>query len=190
MTYKWSNKNHLKTLSVFGQDNLLIFKTKTEKAQVHLKNNNIDKVIFVGPNNKKTILSITDAKKVVVGESNFCRDVYHWLKPGGPAPIMRLGITIHRGEGTWSSLPHYFELSLEPGFEEVFFHLIKGGSGRAIQLGRGMWSNGDKVDDLWPVTDRQFSTVPMGYHPVVGEPGVHVSYIWVYLAKHSRWEKI
>ena len=26
--------------------------------------------------------------------------------------------------------------------------------------------------------------------PVVGEPGVHVSYIWVYLCKKPEWEKI
>jgi hypothetical protein len=30
----------------------------------------------------------------------------------------------------------------------------------------------------------------MGYHPVVGEPGVHISYVWVYLAKYPRWEKV
>jgi len=30
----------------------------------------------------------------------------------------------------------------------------------------------------------------MGYHPVVGEPGVQISYVWVYLAKYPRWEKV
>jgi 5-deoxy-D-glucuronate isomerase len=103
---------------------------------------------------------------------------------------MRLGITRHRGTGTWSSLPHDFELNTEPGFEEVFFHLLSGESQRAIQIGRGVWSDNTDVDSSWPVRDHTFSTIPMGYHPVVGEPGVSVSYVWVYLCKKASWEKI
>ena len=40
------------------------------------------------------------------------------------------------------------------------------------------------------IEDKTFGMVPMGYHPVVGEPGVSVSYIWVYLCKKPEWEKI
>lgn len=175
---------------VSGRNSLLIIKAGQEEARIRLIKDGIKEVIFKGPTGKRVILRPADAKRVIVGKGNTCRDVYHWLKPGGVAPTMRLGITKHRGEGTWSSLPHHFELNLEPGFEEVFFHLVKGGSGRAIQVGRGVWPNGEKVDTVWPIADHQFSTVPMGYHPVVGEPGVKVSYVWVYLAKHQRWEKI
>ena len=103
---------------------------------------------------------------------------------------MRLGITQHRGQGTWSSLPHAFELHTEPGFEEVFFYLLDGSPQRAIQVGRGVWQDNSPVDAIWPVSDRTFGVVPMGYHPVVGEPGVRVSYVWVYLAKKKAWEKI
>jgi 5-deoxy-D-glucuronate isomerase len=46
------------------------------------------------------------------------------------------------------------------------------------------------VDASWLVRDRSFGTIPMGYHPVVGEPGVHVSYVWAYLVKKKEWEKI
>ena len=188
--YNWSNKRHLDLLSASGADGRLFFKAGGERAEVFLNKNGISKVIYRVPDGKRTILRPSDAKRIVVGRGNTERDVYHWLKPGGPAPTMRLGLTCHRGKGTWSSLPHEFELDVESGFEEVFFHLISGSTGRALQFGRGVWVNGEKVDEVWPVADRQFSTVPMGYHPVVGEPGVRVSYIWVYLAKHSRWEKI
>jgi 5-deoxy-D-glucuronate isomerase len=92
--------------------------------------------------------------------------------------------------GTWSSLPHDFELNTEAGFEEVFFYIASGTTARGIQLGRGVWHDNSPVDAVWPFADREFGTVPMGYHPVVGEPGVQISYVWVYLAKHPRWEKV
>jgi 5-deoxy-D-glucuronate isomerase len=57
-------------------------------------------------------------------------------------------------------------------------------------MGRGVWSDNTEVDSSWPVRDHTFSTIPMGYHPVVGEPGVQVSYVWVYLCKKPGWEKI
>ena len=44
--------------------------------------------------------------------------------------------------------------------------------------------------EFWPIEDHSFGVVPMGYHPVVGEPGTNVWYVWVYLAKHARWEKV
>ena len=103
---------------------------------------------------------------------------------------MRLGITVHRGDGTWSSLPHDFELNTEPGFEEVFFYILNGATKRGIQVGKGVWHDNSPVDSAWPIIDQTFGTVPMGYHPVVGEPNVHVSYVWVYLAKKKSWEKI
>ena len=61
---------------------------------------------------------------------------------------------------------------------------------KALQVGRGVWADNSKVDDVWPIHDRVFGVVPMGYHPVVGEPGVNVSYIWAYLVKANHWEKI
>ena len=83
------------------------------------------------------------------------------------------------------------------GFEEVFLYLLSGKTScitkdiSAIQIGRGMWQDGKRLGQaVWRVEDRDISAIPMGYHPVVGEPGVHVSYIWAYLAKHKNWEKI
>lgn len=137
-------------------------------------------------------LAFENSHHIVVGEGNLKRDVWHFSKPGGPLPILRCGFTIHGGENTWSSTPHPFEMNLQDGFEEVFLYLLSGGEWRnqAIQVGHGCWENRDSVTKIWQVKDRDISAIPMGYHPVVGEPGVHVSYIWAYLAKKKEWEKI
>lgn len=189
MFYQWSNANRLMTMQVSGSNNVLTFVTEQEKAEVYLDGRDIARVVCtVG--GVSTEIPAKDAYHIVVGESNWQRDVYHFLKPNGPAPALRLGITKHSGAGTWSSLPHPFELNLEPDFEEVFFHLLEGGSQRAIQVGRGVWPDNSPVDEAWLVKDKTFSTIPMGYHPVVGEPHVNVSYIWAYLAKTPAWEKV
>lgn len=204
LKFGWSNEARLDTLSVTSnvltQNDLLIFETVGERAEVYLKDGGIENIVFYGPSDldsliyggedNPTIIKSEDVEPIVVGEGNAQRDVYHYLKPGGPAPTMRLGITVHRGEGTWSSLPHDFELNTEPGFEEVFFYILKGGSGKGIQVGKGVWHDNEPVDSVWPIKDKTFGTVPMGYHPVVGEPGVQVSYVWAYLAKKKEWEKI
>ncbi len=187
--YNWNNENKLKTLSEKYENDVLTLETESEKAEVYLKDNDILKVVCSYKGKNKTI-DKSERHHIVVGEGNIQRDVYHYLKPGGYLPTLRLGITKHQGIGTWSSLPHEFELRAEPGFEEAFFYLLKGGSRRALQLGRGVWCDGSPVDKVWFVYDHSWSTVPMGYHPVVGEPGVEVSYIWAYLAKKKQWEKI
>lgn len=189
MSYPWNNDCRLDTLKVTGNTDVLIYETKSEKAEVYISENDISKVVCY----YKDATVVIDKKQrhhIVVGEGNTKRDVYHYLKPGGPLPYLRLGITKHSASGTWSSLPHDFELRTEPGFEEVFFYILTGGPQRAIQVGRGVWPDGSAVDEIWAVKDRSWSMIPMGYHPVVGEPAVSVSYIWAYLAKKKEWEKI
>ena len=189
MSYQWSNLKNLDLLKVEGNNGELVFKTNSEKATVQIVNNDIESVIY--EYNKETfVINKNERYHILVGEGNSERDVYHYLRPGGPSLTMRLGITNHIGFGTWSSLPHDFELSTEPGFEEVFFYLLEGSTQKAIQRGKGVWYTNEYIDDAWLVNDRTFCTVPMGYHPVVAEPGVHVSYIWVYLCKKQEWEKI
>lgn len=189
MKYEWINEPKFETLSVSGEGDVLIYIAGDEKAELHLKGADIEKVVFTRGGEVHTI-SADQATRITVSDGNSKRDVFHFLKPKGPAPTMRLGITKHIGLGTWSSLPHPFELNPEAGFEEAFFYLLEGGSGRAIQRGHGVWCDNSQVDDVWKVRDRSFGAIPMGYHPVVGEPGVHVSYVWVYLAKKQEWEKI
>lgn len=189
MSYPWNNHCRLQTLSASGDGNVLVFTLPTEQAEVHFADGEISWIICHAAG-AMTRIAGDGAIHRVVGDGNTQRDVWHYLTPGGPAPQLRLGITRHRGPGTWSSLPHPFELEKEPGFEEVFFYLLKGGSRRGIQVGQGRWCDGGEADEIWPVTDRSFSTIPMGYHPVVGEPEVRVSYVWAYVAKTPRWEKI
>ena len=189
--YGWSNKKRLQTLDVgvIGRD-VLLYTVGKEKAEICIKDNDIDTIIYSYGNGGKSILTKDMRHHIIVGDGVTKRDVYHYLLPNGPAPTLRIGITKHCDFGTWSSLPHDFELHLEPGFEEIFFYILEGGSQRAIQIGRGMWCDGEKVDAVWPVCDRTFSTIPMGYHAVVGEPGVRAGYIWAYVAKKKEWEKV
>lgn len=187
--YKWCSDEILDTLKVSGENDRLVFEAGNEKATVFLKDGDIDRVEG-SYNGESFAVNNGESHHVVVGEGNAQRDVYHYFKPGGKMPTMRLGITKHRGLGTWSSLPHGFENNLEPGFEEVFFYIIKGATGRGVQVGRGVWYDNKPVDSVWPIYDRTFGTVPMGYHPVVAEPGANVSYVWIYLAKKKEWEKI
>jgi 5-deoxy-D-glucuronate isomerase len=189
MSYQWCNETKLDVLHASGSESKLVFKTDIETAEVYLDGADILRVVCLHGGQERVIQN-QDAHHIVVGEGNAKRDVYHYLKPGGPAPKLRLGITKHSGIGTWSSLPHAFELRPELGFEEVFFYLIAGGNQRAIQVGEGVWHDGRAVKGAWFVNDHSFGTIPMGYHPVVGEPGVKVHYIWAYLAKKPSWEKI
>ena len=189
MSKKWSTKKRLSTLRADVRGKVLIFKAGDEKAEVYLEGSSIRKVVYSNAD-KQTIVKNKDSKRIVVGKKNWQRDVYHYLMPKGPAPFMRLGITHHRGPATWSSLPHDFELHTERGFEEVFFYILEGGPKKAIQVGKGVWFDNTPVDSAWLVSDRTFGVVPMGYHPVAGLPEVTVSYVWVYLAKKKRWEKV
>ncbi len=189
MAYQWSKKGPLMTLNGTGDGDTLRFDAGDETAIVRLVGQSIAEVEFFHLGGH-TRITHDEAKHIVVGEKNWKRDVYHFLIPNGPAPTMRLGYTVHRGEGTWSSLPHGFEEHPEPGFEEIFFYRLQGGTQQAIQVGRGMWCDGTEVDAVWPVFHNTFGVIPMGYHPIAGEPGVKVMYVWVYLAKTPRWEKI
>jgi len=189
MFYKWSNEKYLDELQVTSSETVITFTSPIEEAKVYLNDDGIDFVIHKSEG-VETRIDSKDSKHVVVGNGNAERDVFHYLKPNGPAPQMRLGITKHRGIGTWSSLPHDFELHTEPGFEEVFFYMINGGNKRAIQVGEGVWFDNQPVKKCWFVEDKTFATVPMGYHPVVSEPASTVNYIWLYLCKKPSWEKI
>lgn len=191
--YQFCKKAPLFDLQVSGADDQLVFETPNEKAITYLAADGTIARVAHFDKIKKTerVIDVKDCKHIVVGESNWTRDVYHFLKPNPEAHLqMRLGLTVHDGLGTWSSLPHDFENHLEKDFEEIFFYIIKGEKKKAYQVGRGVWADGSVVDEIWPAVDRTFSVIPMGHHPVVGEPKVNVSYVWVYLCKKPEWEKI
>ena len=147
MSYKWENEVRLDVLKVEGQDSKLFFKTDKEEAEVYLDGQDIGRVVH-RHDGVETIISNENSHHVVVGKGNEERDVFHYLKPNGPAPELRLGITKHRGVGALSILPHNFELNLEPGFEESFFHLISGKNKSAIQLSESIWQRNTTIEEL------------------------------------------
>jgi 5-deoxy-D-glucuronate isomerase len=114
----------------------------------------------------------------------------NYLKLGGAPPTMRLGLTVHRGNGTWSSLPHDFELNMNPGFKDVSFYMLNGATRRGVQVRKRVWFNNNSMDSVWSINDQTFGVVSMGYHPLVGEAGGHVAYTWEYLAKNKSWDKV
>ena len=183
------HEDKLKDLKVKLYDDSYTIRYKHEQANIHIKDQKIDRIIL-SDEEQGYELAFNKAHHIVVGEGNLKRDVWHFSTPDGPLPTLRCGYTVHNGENTWSSTPHPFELKPELGFEEVFLYLLDGGQPAAIQVGGGLWENGEGIAEIWRVHDRDISAIPMGYHPVVGEPGVTVSYIWAYLAKKKEWEKI
>lgn len=188
-----AHQKELPTLKVREKDSRLFYSTSSEEAEVIIsRNNRIERVIHRDLIKEKEFqVNCGESHFIVVGSGNCEREVYHFLLPSNESHLqIRLGQTIHRGEGTWSSLPHDFENYPEKGFEEAFYYLLSGGTKKGIQVGRGLWGDGSAVDAIWAVKDRQFSNIPMGFHPVVGEPGVQVGYIWAYLAKKKEWEKV
>jgi 5-deoxy-D-glucuronate isomerase len=112
-----------------------------------------------------------------------------YLKLGGATPTMRLGLTVHRGNRTWSSLPNDFELNMNPGFEDVSFYMLNGATRRGVQVRKRVRFNNKSMDSVWSINNQTFGKVSMGYHPLVGEAGVHVAYALEYLAKNKSWEK-
>ena len=166
-------------------------KTKYEEAKIKIKNGQISSVHYRTDSDKEFYkLSKKNFKIRIIGKDNYKRKVIHFLYQKNNKYKLRLGITQHLKLSSWSSLPHKFETKLERGFEEFFFYLLKNSPNSAVQIGQGVWHNFKKVDKSWIVKNKTFSVIPMGYHPVVGLPNVKVSYIWAYLAKFKRWEKI
>ena len=171
--------------------NLLRIKTKKETLEIYLNKNSIKKISYYNYQDKVIKkINPNKCKYKIIGKNEYKRKVIHFLLPGKKEFKLRVGLTEHLGTGTWSSLPHKFENKLEKNFEEFFFYIFKNKPLEAIQVGKGVWHNNKKVDTCWRVKDKTFHQIPMGYHPVVGLPKVKVMYIWAYLAKFKRWEKI
>lgn len=188
--YQSAESFSLATLKGEYSNDSVVFTAGAERAVVRLRDGRISSVEHTFDGVTKEIHE--PLKRLEIGERNFQRKVDHYvIKNTNGEALMRLGQTFHVGDGgTWSSLPHDFENFPEPGFEELFFYILRGGSQRAIQVGKGLFHDGAAVDDAWLVSDREFSQIPMGYHPVGGEPDVVVSYVWCYLCVKPEWEKV
>lgn len=151
----------------------------------------IEAADFKQENGDSIAINPKTVEGIRIGEKNTERIVYHFIdKSLKPNNGLRSGLTIHLNPGQWSSLPHDFELNPESGFEEIFYYGLSGGQQQAVQIGRGKLHDMQSTDTCKIVTDRTYSVIPMGFHPVVGLPGVSVSYLWAYIAKYPHWEKI
>lgn len=189
--YPFIIKPKFKKIHVSGSENAISIKTKNEDVLIKIQDSKIDHIVHKDLNTNIEKSVFDPIKKLEIGEKTYQRNVSHYVLSGfNGKNQLRIGQTFHVGPGgTWSSLPHDFENYPEDNFEEFFFYLLNGGSGRAIQVGKGLWNDGTNVDSSWFVQDKTFSPIPMGYHPVVGEPNVNVSYIWAYLCLKEEWEK-
>ncbi len=159
MAYSWCNKPLLDTLSVEGAGNVLKFSSPREEAQVFLDGDDIGRVVFSLDGKKTAEIARSKAHAIVVGEGNAQRDVYHYLLPGGPAPTMRLGITRHRGIGTWSSLPHDLRVLKKSSFTSLlvqrgaeFRSAAASGMTTAPLTRSGLSSTDSSVRSPWDIT--------------------------------------
>jgi hypothetical protein len=96
----------------------------------------------------------------------------------------RAGLTIHRGKGAWSSMPHEFEVqymqSPKPmDFDERFFFITKPAHswGAVVRTGH---LNDRFVNDIQVVRDGDNLEIPLGFHPVTGGPSTIMAYLWAY----------
>lgn len=147
-----------------------------------------------------------------LGVSGFSPDFTYWEKGeledgtrryvyplfNDPALPFRAGLTLHATRGTWSSLPHEFEardalLSRPASFYEQFAFITEepwmGGVVKRNGFLFDPEGNPEKVNDILNVRDRDIVSIPLGAHPVSGDPGVKIGYFWVYWGNLEGREK-
>src|SRR3990167_9806812 len=113
------------------------------------------------------------------------RQVYV-LDIGNKANI-RAGLTVHVGNGSWSSWPpHKFESEamlapVKPRFEELFAYVTRPSGGWGVQII-------NNVDDVSTelLSDREIKDIPLSSHPVVAGPGIQLAYFWGYTSNNGR----
>lgn len=187
--WDWANAPQLGRLGVekMGDKVRFIDRTTGEFVTVNTCDSMMLTMMAVNDNHG---IECKDAKHFTKGEGIAKRDVYHFVNRNH-ATALRAGLTVHHS--AFSSTPHRFERSPEPGFEEAFYFLLPNG-GKGILEGEGLWPDGSGVNAAWPVAHRQLASVPMGWHRVIALPdadGVppRLGYIWAYLALKPEWEK-
>lgn len=189
----WANEPRFTRLRVEAWKNVIAFIDTVAGDMVQVaqsENEPYPQAIIV--NGGKVGLEINPVIKGRQEEGVTMRAVYHYVTREH-CEALRVGLTVHR---SWfSSTPHTFELSPEPGFEEVFYFRSSDAGTKALLEGEGLWPDGSEVDASWPVRNAQFVQIPMGRHRVAVLPTEDESrpqwwYWWCYLALPGRgWEK-
>lgn len=127
------------------------------------------------------------------------RNVYQYIGKQSGLPI-RAGLTVHVGNGGWSSTPHDFEkeyiLSPKPmEFYEMFGYLTYPKGGWGVQIKTGHLSDYDNYDfhpnltsrfvnQVCVISDGDMQQIPLGSHPVSAGVGYRLAYLWCYSCEH------
>ena len=115
----------------------------------------------------------------IIGKGAARREVREILGHDGYSHRLRVGETVNR-RGGWSSWPpHSFDKDPANAskFEEVFYYFTDPKDGVAFQV------QGNKIEPVLTGTERE---IELGYHPVVGAPGVKLLYVWFYLSPEDK----
>lgn len=133
-----------------------------------------------------------------IGEGYYRRIVRECIGGNGPALRLRVGETLNP-PGGWSSWPHHeFDANpeLAPKFEEVFYTFTKPiipgtPNCEAYLRRRGLFANGDSVDDIVIMSGGDSAVVPLGYHPIAAGVDSSLLYCWHYISpiskRYGRW---
>ena len=126
-------------------------------------------------------------------EAGSLRAVYNHVGEDSGLNI-RAGLTVHEGNGSWSSWPaHEFETQalmapaqLFPEFHEVFAYLTEPANMWGVQVAAPPNADTRYEACINVVRDRDIQRIVLGAHPVVAAPGVRLAYLWAYV---GGWEK-
>jgi hypothetical protein len=99
-----------------------------------------DVTMTINIEGRTVTLTMDDAAHFLKGQNSASRSVWHYVTREH-ATALRAGLTVHKPYSIVSSTPHEFELSPEPGFEEVFYFILPDG-GKGTLEGEGMWPDG------------------------------------------------
>jgi 5-deoxy-D-glucuronate isomerase len=160
-------------------------------------------LIFTSSDLKADDVTDLDRRAIQKGDAGegTARRVYPFLNSRSLS--FRAGLTVHDAFGTWSSLPHAFELTdlqkPKPNpFYEQFAYVTQPAGEWGIQTRIGHLFTEDYksfdpnyrwANDTVTFKDRDIVDIPLGVHPVTAGPGVRLAYFWMYYGGLQQREK-
>lgn len=131
------------------------------------------------------VLGPEDCSVEMRGDRNVTRQITHLVDPGFGCQRL-LAVEVYTPSGNWSSYPPHRHdadrLPHEVNLDEIYYYRMAEG-GFAIQR----LYDGQGMDDLVLVRDRDTVLVRRGYHPVVAAPGFDVYYLNFLAGDHPSW---
>lgn len=134
------------------------------------------------------VKSIHPTEEHQIGTGTRRRTVRVILGHGGSAQRLRVGETVNR-RGGWSSWPpHSFDR--DPAnvsrFEERFYCFTDPKDGDAYLVRKGVFRNGNEINDIERIKSGVCIDIPLGYHPIVAGPGTRLMYFWAYVSPEDK----